>query len=402
VGDRADSSTELDQVKQHFDNTISGLLHEIKELKHNVAQNRRLSAYKPEHSTLSPSMHPVDRPSARSPRIHSRPSSPVPAIANEPAATTAEPPTSIGNLHAQLDDVQSLRRDLGVMRQQYVDFVNQSKTAFQTIRDQTQSMREISTSKLSGSRALLNNGKSALEKDSIEVVRAVEEVSDAIDTVKDDVVRRQILPPPHRMEQMRKNLAEAEAHVEKLKSRVSLVAPAWKATWNEELSTVLEEQRLLKYHESLAADLEGDIEQARGIFGTLTEYMAQRGAGMTRRQFRPPVPKGEEPAVPNLLLEIRTRDADPNRRLRAIEEQQRARERERAAKGDDEFAAELGGFVAGRKLKKTGGTEEAERVRLRKQEVSLKKMFAGEVMTPGKALEAVPESPVVPSEESKE
>jgi hypothetical protein len=102
------------------------------------------------------------------------------------------------------------------------------------------------------------------------------------------------------------------------------------------------------------------------------------------------------------LLEIRTRDADPNRRLRAIEEQQRARERERAAKGDDEFAAELGGFVAGRKLKKTGGTEEAERVRLRKQEVSLKKMFAGEVMTPGKALEAVPESPVVPSEESKE
>jgi hypothetical protein len=393
-------------VKQHFDNTISGLLHEIKELKNNVAQNRRLSAFKPEHSTLSPSMHPVDRPSFRSPAPKSftlsRPSSPVPfAIALPDSAPLVAP-----NLHAQLDDVQSLRRELGIMRQQYVDFVNQSKTAFSTIREQTQTMREISTTKLSGSRSLLNNGKHALEKDSSEVVRAVEEVSDAIDAVKDDVVRRQILPPPNRMETMRKNLEEAQAHVEKLKQQVSLVAPAWKATWNEELSTVLEEQRLLKYHESLANDLEGDITQASGIFATLQEYMAQRqqGLGMTRRQFRPPT-RAPETTVPNLLLEIRTQEADPNRRLRAIEEQQKAREREKAAKADDEFSAELTGFVAGRKLKKTGGTEEAERVRARKQEQSFKKMFNGKPVvkqegevspvTPTTVKEEAPDSPRV-------
>ncbi|KAJ9120524.1 hypothetical protein QFC24_005197 [Naganishia onofrii] len=373
---------QLDQVKQHFDNTISGLLHEIKELKHNVSQNRRLSAFKPDHSTLSPSVHPADRPSARSPaKVHvvSRPSSPVPAVVSLPVHSHPVL-TGAPNLHGQLDDVQSLRRDLGGMRQQYVDFVNQSKTAFQTIRDQTQTMREITMTKLSGSRSLLNEGKSALEKDSSEVVRAVEEVSDAIDNVKDDIVRRQILPRPNQMEVMKKNLEEAKAHVEKLKQQVSLVAPAWKSTWNEELSTVLEEQRLLKYHESLATDLEGDITQATGIFATLQQYMAQRqqgggGVGVgVRRPFRAPT-RETEPTVPNLLLEIRTQESDPNRRLRAIEEQQKAREREKAAKQDDEFSTELTGFVAGRKLKKTGGTEEAERLRMKKQEQQLKRMF---------------------------
>ncbi|KAJ9105792.1 hypothetical protein QFC19_003359 [Naganishia cerealis] len=407
---------QLDQVRQHFDNTISGLLHEIKELKNNVAQNRRLSAFKPDHSTLSPSMHPADRPSGRSPakahHVVSRPSSPAPVAVGLPDATVV---TSAPNLHGQLDDVQSLRRDLGAMRQQYVDFVNQSKTAFQTIRDQTQTMREISMTKLSGSRSLLNEGKSALEKDSSEVVRAVEEVSDAIDNVKDDIVRRQILPRPNQMEVMKKNLEEAKAHVEKLKQQVSLVAPAWKSTWNEELSTVLEEQRLLKYHESLATDLEGDITQASGIFATLQEYMAQRQQGVgVRRQFRAPL-KETQPTVPNLLLEIRTQDADPNRRLRAIEEQQKAREREKAAKQDDEFSTELTGFVHGRKLKKTGGTEEAERLRLKKQEQQFKRMFNekkvkqdGEISSPvtpssamseaGAGVGSAPDSPALSQE----
>ncbi|GHJ83703.1 hypothetical protein NliqN6_0105 [Naganishia liquefaciens] len=388
---------QLDQVKQHFDNTISGLLHEIKELKHNVAQNRRLSAFKPDPgSALSPAMLPVDRTSARSPGKKpalSRPGSPVPP---PEGPSPPPPPLLAADLHLQLDDVQSLRRELGIMRQQYVDFVNTSKLAFQRCRDQTQGMREHAATKLSGSRQLLNSGKSALETDSGEVVRSVEEVSDAIDAVKDDVVRRGIVPAPQRMEQMRKNLDLARDSVGKLRDRVSLVAPAWKRTWNEELSTVLEEQRLLKYHESLAADLEGDVEQAQGIFATLMEYMAQRSSGGagTRRQFRPPAVKEPE-AVPNLLLEIRTQDADPTRRLRAIEEQQRARERDKARREGEEFKDELEGFVNGRKLKKTGGTEEAERVRLRKQEASLKKMWEGKeeggsggAMTPGKALEA--------------
>ncbi|KAJ9115504.1 hypothetical protein QFC22_005262 [Naganishia vaughanmartiniae] len=393
---------QLDQVKQHFDNTISGLLHEIKELKHNVSQNRRLSAFKPDHSTLSPSVHPADRPSARSPaQVHHvalRPSSPVPAAISVPVHSHTLP-TGTLNLHGQLDDVQSLRRDLGAMRQQYVDFVNQSKTAFQTIRDQTQTMREISMTKLSGSRSLLNEGKSALEKDSSEVVRAVEEVSDAIDNVKDDIVRRQILPRSNQMEVMKKNLEEARAHVEKLKQQVSLVAPAWKSTWNEELSTVLEEQRLLKYHESLATDLEGDITQATGIFATLQQYMAQRQQGVgvgVRRQFRAPA-RETEPTVPNLLLEIRTQETDPNRRLRAIEEQQRARERAKAAKQDDEFSTELTGFVVGRKLKKTGGTEEAERLRMKKQEQQFKRMFNDKQETRDGESVLSSSSPVTPS-----
>ena len=81
--------------------------------------------------------------------------------------------------------------------------------------------------------------------------------------------------------------------------------------------------------------------------------------------------------MPNLLMEIRTKDSDPNQRLKAIEAQQKAREREKANQ-TDEFEQELSGFVTGRKLRKTGGTEETERKTQRRQDQVLKRMMTGD------------------------
>jgi hypothetical protein len=77
-------------------------------------------------------------------------------------------------------------------------------------------------------------------------------------------------------------------------------------------------------------------------------------------------------------MEIRTKEADPHQRLRAIEAQRKVREKELAERGADEFTSELGSFVQGRKLKKTGGHEEVERVRAKKSEKTLKKMLTGD------------------------
>jgi hypothetical protein len=261
------------------------------------------------------------------------------------------------------------------MRQVYVDFVAQTKSTFETLRDQTQAVREVAITKLKGSRALVDAGKAALEKHSQDTVQSVENISDIVDAVKQDVLRRQILPKQSQMASMEADLEKAKESVAKLREQLTLAAPAWKQTWNQELKQVLEEQHMLQHQEKLAKDLEGDIGEASGIFATLQEYVAQRQQGPSKglRTYQPPAEQ-EQDAVPSLLMEIRTKEVDPNKRLRAIEQQQKARQREIAEKSDD-FTNELSGFVSAKKLKKTGGPEEAERLRQRKQEQQLKKLF---------------------------
>ncbi len=262
------------------------------------------------------------------------------------------------------------------MRQVYVDFVAQTKTTFETLRNQTQAVREVAITKLKGSRALVETGKESLEKHSQDTVQCVETISDTVDSVKDDVLKRQIMPKQSQLVSMQSDLEEAKARVAGLREQLTLAAPSWKQTWNQELKNVLEEQQLLQHQEKLAKDLEKDVDEASGMLDTLKEYVATRQQSLGQgklRSYQPPV-ESDQDARPNLLMEIRTKEIDPNKRLQAIEQQQKARQREMAEKTDD-FSNELSGFVSAKKLKRTGGTEEAERLRQRRQEQQLKKMF---------------------------
>ena len=93
------------------------------------------------------------------------------------------------------------------------------------------------------------------------------------------------------------------------------------------------------------------------------------------------------------MLEIRGASVDPERRLKAIAANEKAREKDLAQRSD-EFQAELAGFVEGKKLKMTGGAEEADRVRQKRTENTLKAMFTGGsgTLSPG-ASDVEPMSP---------
>ena len=55
------------------------------------------------------------------------------------------------------------------------------------------------------------------------------------------------------------------------------------------------------------------------------------------------------------MTEVKSLAVDPQRRMRAIAQAEKARDKQVTdRKGDNEFAAELGGFVEQRKFKKTG------------------------------------------------
>jgi hypothetical protein len=223
------------------------------------------------------------------------------------------------------------------------------------------------------------------------------------------------------MKKIRRDLAKAEELAEGYRAAVHGSEQMWRATWAHELQRVMEEQKLYKYQTTLGEDLRNDVRDAKRVWASVEEFVAQRiasghvqadgggsGTGTPKPgqaalrtpakglisqgiNFRPPSPT-EGSGMPHLLREIRSKEsADPNQRLKAIEAQARAREREKAdkLKEENEFADELGEFVNKRKLKKTGGTEEVERMRNRKQEIVLRRMITGEI-TPSASRNVTP------------
>ncbi|KAK8845370.1 hypothetical protein IAR55_006083 [Kwoniella newhampshirensis] len=386
----------LDQVKQHFDTTFATLMQEIKEMKKTMDASKRISMTpSPSLLTVSPSAPQMSRRNT-----YIKPPSET-AISPTPAPRSLSPthngplgpvdPERVKELQGQYDEVQSLRRDLAVMRQIHVDFLSDTKESFTKLRMQNAAMREVVKTKMGGSRALLDNSKAKLEARCQDTIQAVEEISDTIDTAREDAYRRFVTPSKSQMANIKSNLEKARRLVDEFSSDVQLADPTWRATWQTELHRVMEEQKLLNYQLKLCSDLKNDIKDAEEMLGNVQDFVNQRAAGGIGRTpgsakafglKSPSAGVGEdsmnggegEGGIPHLLMEIRTKETDPNQRLKAIEAQQRAREREKANKVDD-FEDELQKFVGGRKLKKTGGTEEAERMRLRRQEQTLRRMM---------------------------
>jgi hypothetical protein len=146
----------------------------------------------------------------------------------------------------------------------------------------------------------------------------------------------------------------------------------------EELQNIVEEQGFLGHQEEFLTDLLEDHKSLVEVFGHVEKLLSIRGTTPGRtsrgRGFKPlPIEEGHT-GLGTVMMEIRGASVDPERRMKAIEANQKNRERELASRSD-EFQ-ELTGFVSGKRLKMTGGAEAAERVRQRRNELALKAMFS--------------------------
>ena len=344
-----------------------------------IERSRRMSAATtPASALLSASQ---SGSTLRHPRSFTSMLSDASPVASLPPLPLIDTTANRPNLTAQHEEVQSLRRDLAVMRQLHVDFLADTKESFSTLRAQNNSMRDVVRTKMGGSRAILDNSKAKLEAQCQDTIQSVEEISDNIDTAREDAYRRFVTPSKAQIAKISAELAKANEMVDQLSRDVSLADPTWRATWASELNRVMEEQKLLSYQSKLSADLINDIKDATEMWSNVQVFIDQRASGVGRGmsgKFRPPSPEAGTTGINHLLMEIRTKEGDPSSRLKAIEAQQKAREKELAnRKDEDEFSNELEGFVKGRRLKKTGGTEEAERQRTRRQEMTLRRMLTG-------------------------
>jgi hypothetical protein len=292
----------------------------------------------------------------------------------------------VTDLKTQFDEVQNLRRDLGVMRQLYTEFAKQTKDALGGLRTQTQTVRQLADSQIGGARAYIVSGKTQLDARSQDALTRMEELQDLVETVKDDVLKRQITPKPQVMKTIKDDVAALAAELKALEDHITTVRPMWKKTWEEELQNIVEEQQFLSHQEEFLADLNEDQKAVAEILGHVDKVISIRKTAPGRGRkvgARLPAP-GEEGGATrdNVLMEIRNAAIDPQKRLKAIEANQKTRERELASKSD-EFERELTGFVDGNKLRKTGGAEEIERVRQVRNDTALKAMFTGGSISDG-------------------
>lgn len=385
---------------------MSGLTQELKDLRSTVGSSKRISQMSHPPPIVTQPFAEMDAPVARPTdkqfqRVARRLSRLVHKADNEsspPAANGVVPQITGGTLQpqwtggsvlseasgrivtdlkTQFDEVQNLRRDLGVMRQLYVDFMSQTKESLTTLRSQTQTVRQLSNSKVAGAREFITAGKTSLDTRTQNALTRVEELQDTVENLKDDVLKRFVSPRSNVVKTVEKDIAEVHSELEGLKEYISTVKPMWKKTWEEELQNIVEEQQFLSHQEEFLQDLLEDHKALIEVFGHVEKVISIRGSSSVTsrtRGFKPPPPDEAGGGISTVMMEIRSAAIDPERRMKAIAASQKTRERELAERSD-EFEDELKGFVVGKKLKLTGGAEEVERVRQRRNDLALKAMF---------------------------
>ena len=427
--DVPEERTAVEQVKTHIDHGLSSLAQEIKELRATVsairlpttsanallspsqrdsvmsaagmspslrpspserdfehAAKRVLRSQTPSRvtSTLDPDRKPIADEAAAA-KTESAP--PVPAASSEEAAATpAVPESALGTsvtpvvdmLKSQHTGVQTLRREIGVLRQVYADWTTQTKEMFASVRVQTSHVQHLAKTKLSTDRTFVEAGTARLDSESTDLVVKVDELQDSIEQLRADTVRG-VKPRPQTLSETASALRKAVETRQKLSEWLKEVKPTWSQMWSNELGKILGEQKAVEQQETLLGELDEDLEDVAKVFKNIQAVAKQlktTGLGVKPRErdFGGGNIGNPQEGLSTVLLEVKALSPDPTKRLEAIERAEKQRQAELASR-TDEFTEELGDFVGKGRLKKSGGIEETERIRQARSEATLRSMF---------------------------
>ncbi|TIA61306.1 AIP3-domain-containing protein [Aureobasidium pullulans] len=224
-------------------------------------------------------------------------------------------------------------------------------------------------------RTYVNGGKKNLSDDSEKLVTQVDDLQDTVEDLRKDVVQRGVRPLPRQLDVVSKDISTATSGLKKLQEFLKREKPIWTKIWEKELQVVCEDRDLLTMQEELCIDLEDDLEKAAETFALVEQATRQQNLQnaprSSSRTLNPvALDRGGDPqkARTGVLGEVRALQPNHESRLEAIERAEKARQRELEERRDGEFQKELSSFVEEGKLKKSGGVEEAERLRKLKDE----------------------------------
>ncbi|CAJ0632718.1 5405_t:CDS:2 [Entrophospora sp. SA101] len=185
----------LEQIKKHIDQNIGELTKEIREIKKSFSENTKLLRH---NSIIANNTPPSPRPSESHftqlakkvlENVKKQKDSDDKKVTEEHVLKVAK------EIKDQYDEVQNLRRDLGVMRQVYTEFQENSKKTFETLLARTENFKKVALTKnISSARTFIEAGKAKVDSKTRALLTKVDDLQDLIDNLKLDVVQRRSKP----------------------------------------------------------------------------------------------------------------------------------------------------------------------------------------------------------------
>lgn len=280
----------------------------------------------------------------------------------------------LAEVKVKLEQVETIRRDMGVVRQLHDGFRTEMQDLMAGLREKSRLLKTQPVN-LSSARKYVDEGKEELDKTAEDITKRLEDLQDTIDELKLDVTARKCRPSSTQMQHCDQEARKLQKDIADLSDKIKTVKPMWKKTWEEELQNIVKEQQFLKEQEALLLDLEEDHAAILEVFGQLQKIREIQEKGKpARREFRIAPAEGGHDGMNSVLKQVTTIDVDPQRRLRALNQAEKMRERELANR-IDEFENELVEFVESKKLRMTGGAQEIERQRQKKNQNMLRQLY---------------------------
>ncbi|KAL8694727.1 MAG: hypothetical protein Q9218_000653 [Villophora microphyllina] len=373
----------LDEVKRHIDEGLGGLRRMVEGVR-TVVDGHQAAIQRVTDNQQAASREATKLASSSSP-IASRVTSFEKAKVNGVRLRSTQISANASN---QMINVQSMKRDLVVMRQSFSSLVSDMKTSITNVRSKASDVKTMALEGVlpsvdgSTGRSYVNSGKKTLGEDSEKLVDRVDNLQDVVEDLRKDVVSRGVRPLPRQLETVGKNISTVTAELKKMQEYLKREKPVWTKIWEKELQLVCSDRDLLTMQEELAADLEDDLEKAAQTFALVEQATKQQhlqsgpagastGLRSTSKGLTAIATDQEiDPmkAKDGVLGEVRALQPNHETRLEAIERAEKARQEELENRREGAFKKELGSFVEQGKLKKSGGVLEAERLRKAKDE----------------------------------
>lgn len=379
----------LDEVKKHIDEGLGSLKKMVEEVRQNMddqgAALRRVSERQQETAK------DVARLAAAPPAV-------IAQTVGSPKATGAVPGSRKLSTN-QLSEIQSLRRDLAVLRQTYSNFQSEVQGSMSALRAKANSVKmtaaKVSVPDIEGDtgRAYVSNGRKQLNTDSDRLVNKVDDLQDLVEDLRKDVVHRGVRPLPRQLEAVTKDITQLTKELNKMEEYMKQEKPVWTKIWEKELEDVCQGRDELRVMEDLIVDLRDDLEKASETFALVeqaTKEQMKDAGGMNgvggggpggqnmitaTRQFskglnsiRDNMFVDPRDAKEGVLGEVRALQPNHENRLEAIERAEKLRQKELETRMQNPLKKELTNFVEEGRLKKSGGVEEVERARKAKEE----------------------------------
>ncbi|OAF59474.2 Bud site selection protein 6 [Pseudogymnoascus destructans] len=370
----------LDEVKRHIDEGLGGLRKMVEGVKiaiddqkatmQRVSERQQDAAKEITRLSMMPQIAaPLPEPSARGIPPHS--------------------PKNEGN-KADINELQSLRRNLAVVRQTFSSFQANMESSMSAIRTKASSVSDaairaaVPNMKNDSGRSYVNTGKKTLNDDSDKLVGRVDDLQDIVEDLRKDVVLRGVRPLPRQLEGVAKDLSIATQELRKMQEFLKRERPIWTKIWEKELETVCNDREELTMQEDLATDLQDDLEKATQTFALVEQATKEQmkdlpggnpGGRVPLKSLNHVTLADPTVAKEGVLGEVRALQPNHEGRLEAIERAEKLRQKELEGRKGGEFQKELGNFVEGGKLKKAGGFEEVERARKAKDEKARREVW---------------------------